>query len=134
MQDTLVFINKIREYQAKGLTLEELIDPVIEYCIKNNILKDFLKAHASEVVNMIFGEYNREMDIAVNRREAMEEGMEKEKLIIARNLLEKVVSDTNCVAFACASDKSKCNNCKRYDKKFCRFHFCFSSFINLPHI
>jgi len=71
------FINKIREYQTQGLTLEELITPVIEYCIKNNILKDYLEAHASEVINMIFGEYDREMDIAVNRREAMEEGMEK---------------------------------------------------------
>ena len=44
-------------------------------------------------INMIFGEYDREMDIAVNRREAREEGlkegMEKEKLIIAKNLLEK---------------------------------------------
>jgi len=44
---------------------------------------------------MIFGdgEYDRDMDIAVNRREAWEdgheEGMEKEKLIIAKNLLEK---------------------------------------------
>jgi len=36
---------------------------------------------------MIFGEYDREMDIAVNRREAKEEGMEEEKLIIAKNLL-----------------------------------------------
>ena len=66
---------------------------------------------------MIFGEYDRDMDIAVNRREAMEEGIKKgrkegreegmesgikkgreegreegieqEKLIIAKNLLEK---------------------------------------------
>jgi predicted transposase/invertase (TIGR01784 family) len=60
---------------------------------------------------MIFGEYDRELDIAVNRREAwedgreegleegmekgreegreegLEKGMEKEKLIIAKNLL-----------------------------------------------
>ena len=71
------FINKIREYQTQGLTLEELITPVIEYCIKNNILKDYLEAHASEVINMIFGEYDREMDIAVNRREAREEGREE---------------------------------------------------------
>jgi predicted transposase/invertase (TIGR01784 family) len=40
---------------------------------------------------MIFGdgEYDRDMDIAVNRREAWEEGREEEKLLIARNLLEK---------------------------------------------
>jgi len=91
------FINKIREYQTQGLTLEELITPVIEYCIKNNILKDYLEAHASEVINMIFGEYDREMDIAVNRREAKEEGHKEgredghkeEKQIIAKNLLAK---------------------------------------------
>jgi predicted transposase/invertase (TIGR01784 family) len=38
---------------------------------------------------MIFGEYDREMDIAVNRREAREEGRENEKLIIAKNLLSE---------------------------------------------
>ena len=46
---------------------------------------------------MLTAEYDREMDIAVNRREAEEKGlkkgeeigMEKEKLIIAKNLLEK---------------------------------------------
>jgi predicted transposase/invertase (TIGR01784 family) len=54
---------------------------------------------------MIFGEYDREMDIAVNRREAREEGREEgigvglaqgredghkeEKQIIAKNLLAK---------------------------------------------
>ena len=49
--------------------------------------------------NMIFGEYDREMDIAVNRREAwedgrtegmergMEKGREEGKLLIAKNLL-----------------------------------------------
>jgi hypothetical protein len=40
---------------------------------------------------MIFGEYDREMDIAVNRREAWEdgraEGREEGKLLIAKNLL-----------------------------------------------
>jgi predicted transposase YdaD len=38
---------------------------------------------------MIFGEYDREMDIAVNRREAKEEGLKESKLIIAKNLLSK---------------------------------------------
>jgi len=115
-----IFVEKIREYRTKGLKLEELISPVIEYCIKNNILKKFLEENSSEVRNMIFGEYDRDMDIAVNRREAREEGLqegrkegreeglksgikkgreegreegiEQEKLIIAKNLLEKGAS------------------------------------------
>ena len=42
---------------------------------------------------MIFGEYDREMDIAVNRREAWEdgdaEGREEGSLLIAKNLLDE---------------------------------------------
>jgi len=85
------FIDKIREYQKKGKSLEDSIKPVINYCIANNILKKFLEENSSEVTNMIFGDYDRDTDIAVNRREAWEdgrvEGLEEEKLIIAKNLL-----------------------------------------------
>jgi hypothetical protein len=34
---------------------------------------------SSEVINMIFGEYDREMDIAVNRREAGKKDAKKAK-------------------------------------------------------
>jgi len=52
---------------------------VIKYCIDNNILKNYLQEYGSEVLNMIFGdgEYDRDMDIAVNRREAWEDGHEE---------------------------------------------------------
>jgi predicted transposase/invertase (TIGR01784 family) len=88
-----VFIDKIREYQKKEKSLEKAGRSAINYCIKNNILKDYLEANASEVLNMLFGEWNQEEAIEVAREEALEEGMEKgieqEKLIIAKNLLEK---------------------------------------------
>jgi hypothetical protein len=79
------FIKKIREYQKKKKKLEEAVNLAVEYCKKKNILKKYLQENSSEVFNMIFGEYDREMDIAVNREEAREE----EKLIIAKKLLNK---------------------------------------------
>jgi len=69
-----IFVDTIREHQKKKNTLEESVKHAVEYCIKNNILKKFLEENSSEVRNMIFGEYDRDMDIAVNRREAHEEG------------------------------------------------------------
>jgi predicted transposase/invertase (TIGR01784 family) len=84
-----IFIDKLRERRKKENSLDKAFDYAIEYCKKNNILKKFFEEHSSEVRNMIFGEYDRELDIAVNRREAWEEGMENEKLIIAKNLLSK---------------------------------------------
>ena len=95
------FIDKIREYQkeykrkykGKEEILEKSFRSAIKYCIKNNILKDFLKKHSSEVINMLYAEYDPEVEMRVVREEALEEGeeigMEKEKLIIAKNLLEK---------------------------------------------
>jgi predicted transposase/invertase (TIGR01784 family) len=83
------FIDKIREYLKEKKTLEEAVTLAVEYCKKNNILKKYLLEHSSEVFNMIFGEYDREMDIAVNRREAWEDGRAEEKLVIAKNLLKK---------------------------------------------
>jgi len=87
------FIDKIREYLKEKKSLEEAVNLAVEYCKKKNILKEYLQEHCSEVYNMIFGEYDREMDITVNRREAWEdgrvEGREEGKLLIAKNLLNK---------------------------------------------
>jgi len=68
------FVDKIREHLKKKKSLETSVDLAVKYCIKNNILKEYLIENSAEVFNMIFGEYDREMDIAVNRREAWEDG------------------------------------------------------------
>jgi predicted transposase/invertase (TIGR01784 family) len=103
------FIDKIREYQKeyqrKYNERKEILDKAfrsaIKYCIKNDILKDFLRKHSSEVLNMLYAEYDPEVEMRVVREEALEEGREEgreegleigheeEKLIIAKNLLSK---------------------------------------------
>jgi hypothetical protein len=72
-----IFIDKIREYQAKGKTLEESIKPVINYCIRNKVLKKFLEDNSSEVRNMIFGDgkWDHKRHMAVAKEEAREEGL-----------------------------------------------------------
>ena len=72
-----MFIDKIREYQKKIKTLEKAFKSAIKYCIKNNILKDYLEAHASEVLNMLLGEWDKEEYIEVMCEEAREEGREE---------------------------------------------------------
>jgi hypothetical protein len=77
LDDYSFFIDKLREGQGCGKKLEKVIKPVIEYCKKNNVLKKFLEENSSEVINMLLTEYDREMDIAVNRREAWKNGHEE---------------------------------------------------------
>jgi len=99
------FIDKIREYQKeyqrKYNERKEILDKAfksaIKYCIKNDILKDFLRKHGSEVLNMLYAEYDPEVEMRVVREEALEDGIEiglekgheEEKLIIAKNLLSE---------------------------------------------
>jgi predicted transposase/invertase (TIGR01784 family) len=98
------FIDKIREYQKTGLTLEKSFKDAIKYCKENNILKKFLEAHSSEVFNMIFTEWNWDDALEVAREEGREdgleegleqgreEGMEKGIEFTARNALSKGIS------------------------------------------
>jgi hypothetical protein len=93
------FVAKARAYIKELGNREEGIKKAIIYCEKHGILREFLKAHASEVLSMLFTEFNLDDAIAVaheegleeGREEGLEEGMEKghfyEKLKIARNLL-----------------------------------------------
>ena len=57
----------------------------IRYCIKNNILKDYIISHAKEIEGMLIAEYDYNLDLQVQREECykkgilegMQQGMEK---------------------------------------------------------
>lgn len=67
------FIAKIKEFN-KNLPLEESVKAAIKYCIENDILKQFLKNHSSEVINMLTDDLSVEEIVAVRSKEAWEDG------------------------------------------------------------
>ncbi len=58
------FVDKVRSYQQEGCDLEEAMKKTIQYCEKHDILKEYLKIHGSEVLNMLLEEWNMEDAIA----------------------------------------------------------------------
>jgi hypothetical protein len=70
------FIAKVREY-GKGHDKEEAMKMAVRYCIEHDILKEFLEANASEVMNMLMTEWNWDDAKEVWQAEAREEGLEK---------------------------------------------------------
>jgi len=60
----------------KTMEQSEAIEVAIKSCIERNILVYFLEKHASEVLNMLFTEWNLDDAIAVAREEALEDGIE----------------------------------------------------------
>jgi len=71
------FIAKVREFE-KGLgDRTEAIKRAIKYCRENDILKDFLEKHGTEVQRMLTKEWKLEDALAVRYEEGLEDGREE---------------------------------------------------------
>ena len=71
------FIAKAREFEKKYGDREEGLKQAVIYCRDNDILKEFLEKHGTEVLTMLFAEWNQEDALAVHYAEGIEKGMEK---------------------------------------------------------
>jgi len=78
------FVDKIRKLIDSGYSRDEAIQKSIEDCVNENILKDFLIKHGTEVCNMLYTEYN--VEEALKARE--EDGMLKAKVEAVKRLIK----------------------------------------------
>ena len=67
------YVEQVR-YNSAGMPLEQAVETAIEYCIKHDILKDFLLKQRAEVVKMSIFEYDEEREIELIRRDEREIG------------------------------------------------------------
>jgi len=70
---------KIYTYLEEFENLEDAVEKAIKFCEKHDIMKEFLKVHGSEVLNMLLEEWNTEDAIAFAREESREETREEER-------------------------------------------------------
>jgi hypothetical protein len=72
------FIDRIRENcRVRKMKLNDAMTEAVKYCIRADILTDFMKTNGSEVVNMLLTEFNIDDAKMVWREEAREEGREQ---------------------------------------------------------
>jgi len=88
-----LFIAKVREYKEKYDDLLKAIKEALKYCMEHDILKEYLEKHETEVINMLYTEWNWDTALEVRYEEGFEDGEDKgreeEKLTIARSALAK---------------------------------------------
>lgn len=77
LADYADFVQRIREYKEKGMTIAEAVDVVIEECIKENILKEFLIRNRSEARAVSIYEYNQEEHMRMEREQNFADGREE---------------------------------------------------------
>ena len=80
------FISVVRAYLEKGLELNEAIVHAVKICIDKNVMKEFLEKNSSEVINMLFTEFDMDTAIEIWKKE--------EKIEIAKNLLDVLDIET----------------------------------------
>jgi hypothetical protein len=79
------FIDKIREFEKQNMVLEEAVSAAVKWCVSNNVLKDFMLIHGSEVISMLVTEWNWDTALEVRERD----GLEKGKKETAKNALKE---------------------------------------------
>ncbi len=79
LHDYACFVSKVREYLKEGLVLAEAVDRAVLYCIENDVLKELLEVHRTEVKQVILEEYDEELHMKTLYEEGMAAGEAKGK-------------------------------------------------------
>ena len=88
LSDYMTFVNKVNEYH-RGRDYEDLsedIERAIDYCIANDILKEFFLDNRAEIIKMTVLDYTFERQIELEKKASFERGEESgaENKIIAQ--------------------------------------------------
>ena len=76
LQGYSFFVDKVRE-MGRDLPREDAMKAAIDYCIKHDVLQDFLERNSSEVFNMLLTEWDTEEAKEVWFEEGIEVGIKR---------------------------------------------------------
>ena len=82
------FISIVRTYLKKGFELNKAIIKAVKICINENIMKEFLEKNSSEVINMLFTEFDMDTAIKIWKEEGKDEGKKEKQIEKDKNLLD----------------------------------------------
>ncbi len=76
LKEYMIFVEYVRTYhkQDEYENLEHAIERAIDRCVKENVLRDFLMEHRSEVIKVMTLDYTFERQLALEREERLAEG------------------------------------------------------------
>ena len=79
MREYMMFVDYVREYHrlAGFEELEHSIEQAIDRCIREDILREFLMKHRSEVVKVVKLDYTFDRQLMLEREDSREEGREE---------------------------------------------------------
>ena len=105
-----IFVARVRENINNGLEPSGALEKAVKDCVKDNILREFLTKHGSDVINMLNMEWNLDDAKKVWRKEAKLDQAEEiaEKLLKRGTPIEIVAEDTELSVERVLELKVKC--------------------------
>jgi hypothetical protein len=91
-EEEKIIANGRRIYDLNKNERKEAIRKAVDWCIANNIMKDFLTKHRKEVVDMLHWEWDFDMELKVTKQEGREEGREEKSKEDAEEVLRLIRS------------------------------------------
>lgn len=82
-------IDSIRRYQKELKNLEAAVDRAINEMPEDFLIRRFLLMHKAEVKGMFLTEWDQKKVLAQERAEAMREGINKDRMRVARDMLKR---------------------------------------------
>ena len=82
------YVYRVREY-AKEMSIEAAVDRVIDECIREDILREFLERNRAEARAMSIYEYDQEEHIRLEREDAFEDGRKAQLISLIQKKLAK---------------------------------------------
>jgi len=86
MYEYSAFMQEIQNHLNAGNSRDVAITKAMTHCLNEGIMTDFIHAHGSEVINMLFTQFNLEDAEEVWRQEAYADGMALQVRAIRRKL------------------------------------------------
>lgn len=84
------YVEQVRLY-AKKLSIAEAVEQAVDYCIKHDILAEFLTKHRAEAIGMSIYEFDEEVYIKGEREMAYNDGIEEGKRLGMAEVTEQSV-------------------------------------------
>lgn len=86
----MTFVDYVRQFlrESEYGELEHAIELAIDRCIGENVLREFLMKHRTEVVKVMRLDYTFDRQLMLERADSREEGREEEKEKIAVRMLQ----------------------------------------------
>lgn len=100
LKEYALFVNKMRSFLKKGLSVEISAQKTISECISQHILEDFLVKHRAEVTSMVLSTFDQENHDRILREYSEKIGLQKGEfqgktkncIKVINNLLKKGMS------------------------------------------